>query len=108
MGLKSPVFHLQETLVSLTYCKQGKWNEAEVLLVEVLLVQVLLVEVLEAQTRLVGPGHPSTLSSMGRLAVTYGMQGKLSEAELLQVEVLAARKGVCDPEHPNTLNGMCC
>ncbi|KAH0566353.1 hypothetical protein GP486_000259 [Trichoglossum hirsutum] len=56
--------------------------------------------------RNLGSSHPNTLMAMSNLAVTYGAQGRWSDAEPLQVEVLERRKKVFGEAHPNTLRTM--
>jgi len=56
--------------------------------------------------RVLGPEHPSTLTSMANLASTYRNQGRWKEAEELEVQVIEMRKRVFREEHPDTLTGM--
>ncbi|THX68822.1 hypothetical protein D6D04_10470 [Aureobasidium pullulans] len=79
-----------------TYRRQGRWKEAE----------ELEVSVMEARKRVLGEGHPDTLTSMANLASTYWSQGRWEEAEELQVLVMEARKSVLGEGHPNTLTSM--
>ena len=53
--------------LAVIYSKEGKYSEAEELQLKVLDLHKVL-----------GPEHPSTLSSMGILAETYSHQGKPS------------------------------
>ena len=53
-----------------------------------------------------GTKHPSTLTSIANLAVTYSEQGKYDEAEELQLKVLDLHRKMLGPEHPNTLTSM--
>lgn len=48
--------------LALTYSEQGRWSELE----------ALKVEVLEAQKRVLGPGHLLTLKAVNSIALTYG------------------------------------
>ena len=50
-----------------------------------------------------GAEHPGTLESMGNLASTYRLQGRLKEAEGLQVHVKEACLRVPGAGHPRTL-----
>ncbi|EIW80071.1 hypothetical protein CONPUDRAFT_155439 [Coniophora puteana RWD-64-598 SS2] len=59
-----------------TLWQQGKLDEAE----------ELETQVLEARKRVLGPEHPSTLTSMANLASTLWQQGKLDEAEELETQ----------------------
>ena len=47
------------------YQHQGRWTEAE----------KLLVQVMETRKTVLGPEHPDTLTSMAELASTYQNQG---------------------------------
>ena len=53
-----------------------------------------------------GPEHPSTLTSMANLASTYWNQGQWEEAEELNVQVIETRKRVLGLEHPSMLTSM--
>jgi tetratricopeptide (TPR) repeat protein len=55
---------------------------------------------------MLGPEHPSTLTSMSRLASVLNLQGKYEEAEAINRQVLECRKKVLGPEHPSTLISM--
>jgi hypothetical protein len=61
-----------------TYRNQGRWKEAE----------ELEVQVMETRKRVLGQGHPSTLSSMGNLALIYRNQGRWKEVEVLEMQVM--------------------
>ena len=74
-----------------TYRIQGRWNEAE----------QLEIQVLDLRTKLLGPEHPDTLTSMGNLAGTYRYQGRWNEAEELQIQVMDMRKTLLGAEHPD-------
>jgi hypothetical protein len=76
--------------------KEGRWKDAE----------ELVVKVMEARSRVLGKGHPDTLSAMANLAGTYWNQGRWKEAEELQVKVMEARSRVLGKEHPDTLSVM--
>lgn len=49
---------------------------------------------------------PSTISTLGLLAMTYRSQGRLTEAERLNIQILEVRKRVLGAEHPYTLAAM--
>jgi len=74
----------------------GRYNEAE----------VSFMEVAERRKKVPGAEHPSTLTSMARLASTYRNQGRWKEAEELEVQVMGTRKRVLRAEHPDTLTSM--
>jgi len=63
-------------------------------------------QVMEARKRVLGPEHPSSLTSMANLASTYWNQGRWQEAEELHTQVMEARKRVLGPEHPSSLSSM--
>ncbi|KAF2187933.1 hypothetical protein K469DRAFT_769813, partial [Zopfia rhizophila CBS 207.26] len=73
----------------------------------------------EVRKRVLGADHPSMLTSMNNLALTYKDQGRWKEAEVLQVQVMEAskaeelevhvlriRKRVLGADHPSTLSSM--
>ncbi|KAL4990721.1 hypothetical protein BDW68DRAFT_174718 [Aspergillus falconensis] len=74
----------------------GRYNEAEKLFEQVIMTwkQVL------------GPEHPSTLTSMANLASIYWNQGRWKEAEELGVQVLETQKQVLGPDDPDILTSM--
>jgi hypothetical protein len=74
----------------------GRYNEAE----------TPILRVMETRRRVLGPEHPSTLTSMSNLASTYWNQGRWTEAEELGVQVMETRRRVLGPEHPDTLTSM--
>ncbi|RMZ86998.1 hypothetical protein DV736_g5780, partial [Chaetothyriales sp. CBS 134916] len=74
----------------------GRWTQAE----------ELQVQVMETSKRVLEPDHPSTLTSMGNLALIYQNQGRWTEAEELDVQVMETRKRVLGPDHPSTLTSM--
>jgi tetratricopeptide (TPR) repeat protein len=76
--------------------RDGQWDEAE----------VAFTQVLEMRTRVLGPDHLSTLTSMANLASTYWNQGRWNEAENLHVQVMEIRKEVLGANHPDTLTSM--
>ena len=80
--------------LALTYLNQGRRNEAGELEVQVM------------ETRVRGPEHPDTLTSMADLASIYRDQGRWKEAEELEVQVTETRKRVLGLEHPHTLTTM--
>jgi hypothetical protein len=61
---------------------------------------------LESRKRVLGEGHPDTLTSMNNLAGTYMRQGRWDEAEKLQVEVMKKSKEALREGHPSTLMSM--
>ncbi|GKZ26792.1 hypothetical protein AbraCBS73388_003177 [Aspergillus brasiliensis] len=89
---KAEELEVQANLAS-TYRNQGRWKEAE----------ELEIQVLELRKQVLGPEHPSTLTSKANLASTYRNQGRWKEAEELEVQVLELHKHMLGPEHPDTL-----
>jgi tetratricopeptide (TPR) repeat protein len=82
--------------VGAVFYGEGRWVEAE----------ELLVQALEKSITVLGAEHPDTLNSMGGLAVTYWNQGRWTEAEELQVQVMEKNTRALGPEHPDTLLSM--
>jgi tetratricopeptide (TPR) repeat protein len=82
------------------YCmclyQDGQWDEAE----------VAFTQVLEMRKRVLGPDHPSTLTSMANLASTYRNQGRWNEAEKLFAQVMETIKTMLGVKHPDTLSTM--
>ena len=58
---------------------------------------------LEAQERLLGPEHPSTLTTVGNLGLLYDYKGDYEQAEAYYTRCLEARERLLGPEHPDTL-----
>ncbi|KAK9384161.1 hypothetical protein V1515DRAFT_589424, partial [Lipomyces mesembrius] len=74
----------------------GRWKEAE----------TLLVQVMEFRKTVLGEEHPDTLESMNDLAELFNSQGKYEAAEPLYKDTLRLRKKVLGEEHPDTLTSM--
>ena len=72
---------------------QGLWQRA----------LALYDELLAAYGRMLGGGHPVTLSCMAEKASQWYQQGELLAARSLQEQVLAERKRVLGSEHADTL-----
>lgn len=70
------------------------------------ILEDLFVQVIETRKRLIGEKHPSTLTSMAKLASTYRNQRRWEEAEELFVQVIETQKRVLGEEHPDTLTSM--
>jgi tetratricopeptide (TPR) repeat protein len=82
--------------LALKYAGQGRWKEAE----------ELLIQVVETNKRVIGHEHPNTLTSMHELALTYMSPGRWKEAEKLLIQVVETKKRVIGHEHPDTLTSM--
>ncbi|KAH9220074.1 hypothetical protein DL95DRAFT_404095 [Leptodontidium sp. 2 PMI_412] len=74
----------------------GRWNEAE----------TLVIQVTNFRGKTLGQEHPQTLTSMDYLAVLLQSQGKYEAAEPLYKETLRLRKKVFSQEHSDTLTSM--
>jgi len=85
------------TVLANSLAEQGKHPEAE----------LHEPQVLEAEERVLGREHPSTLMTKGNLARSLSGQGKHPEAEALLRQVLEAEERVLGREHPSTLRTKC-
>jgi tetratricopeptide (TPR) repeat protein len=85
------------TVLANSLAEQGKHPEAE----------LHERQVLEAEERVLGREHPSTLMTKGNLARSLSGQGKHPEAEALLRQVLEAEERVLGREHPSTLRTKC-
>ena len=59
-------------------------------------------ELLDVKRRVLGPEHPTTLTTMGNLALSLSDQLKHAEAEQMGRELLDVKRRVLGPEHPRT------
>ncbi|KAK4031430.1 hypothetical protein C8A01DRAFT_21339, partial [Parachaetomium inaequale] len=59
-----------------------------------------------SRREVLGEEHPSTLTSMANLALTYANQGRWRNAEDLQAKELDICSRVLGEEHPDTLTSM--
>ena len=64
--------------------------------------RTLLERELAFRRRVLGPEHPSTLTSMNNLADTLRAEGDFAGARKLQEETLAIQRRVLGPEHSDT------
>ena len=55
------------------------------------------------EKRLLGEQHPSTITAMCNLAITYERLGKYADAEKLEIDVLNARARLLGNKHPDKL-----
>ena len=62
--------------------------------------------VLAIRTKLLGPNHPDTLTTMDNLAVAYRLSGRAREAVPLLEKVLAIRQASLGPDHSDTLSTL--
>ena len=63
-------------------------------------------QTLARSEKVLGPEHPSMLTSMSNLAGVLDNQGKYEEAESMNRQTLAQREKVLGPEHPDTLRSV--
>jgi hypothetical protein len=66
-------------------------------------------QLLAEQASVLGPDHPSTLTTSSNLASAYQDAGRTSEAVTMHEQALAATERVLGPDHPDTLesrNGL--
>jgi tetratricopeptide (TPR) repeat protein len=63
-------------------------------------------DALSTRERVLGPEHPSTLTSMNNLALVLDSQGKYEAAEEMHRRALELREKVLGPEHPDTLTSI--
>ena len=61
---------------------------------------------IETSKKKLGVDHPSTLTSMANLALTYRNQGRWDAAEELEVQVMEMSKKKLGVDHPSTLTSM--
>ncbi|KAF8253586.1 hypothetical protein K440DRAFT_656809 [Wilcoxina mikolae CBS 423.85] len=79
---------------------QGRWKEAEELLVQVMETRK---RVMETRKRVLGQEHPDTLTSMNNLASTYTNQGRWAEAEIHLIQVVNTCRTTLGEDHPHTV-----
>jgi tetratricopeptide (TPR) repeat protein len=84
------------TMIGHMLWQEGRWKEAE----------ELLVKVVEITLTVLGKEHPDTLSAMVNLAATYRSQGRPVEAGAVFVKVVEARRRVLGKKHLDTLTAM--
>ena len=68
--------------------------------------ETLFRRALEARERLLGPGHPDTLTSVNNLAALLRAKGDYAAAEPLNRRALEVREQLLGPEHPDTLTSV--
>ncbi|USP74363.1 hypothetical protein yc1106_01637 [Curvularia clavata] len=78
------------------YLDEGRWKEAE----------ELLVQVMEMRNKVLGEEHLDTLTSMSNLASNYRYKDRWDDAEKLEIQVMEIRKAKLGADHPNTLTSM--
>ena len=78
------------------YQKLGLYSRAE----------ALFTQAMDIRTHLLGPDHPDTLKTRGRLGLIYVQKGRSLEAEKLDRALLETERRVLGPEHRETLATM--
>jgi tetratricopeptide (TPR) repeat protein len=78
------------------YRKQGRYSDAE----------PLLVRSLSIREQQLGANHPDTAGSLNDLAGLYYFQGRYSEAEPLHVRSLSIREQQLGADHPNVATSL--
>ena len=63
----------------------------------------LLESALADRERLVGPDHPTTLTSRNNLAMAYHYEGRTAEAVTAYERTLADAERLLGPDHPSTI-----
>ena len=74
------------------YDSQGRYTEAE----------PLLLEALDLYKRLLGDNHPHVANSLNNLAALYYSQGRYTEAEPLYLEAINIFRERLGENHPHT------
>ncbi|MDX2016901.1 MAG: tetratricopeptide repeat protein, partial [Planctomycetota bacterium] len=87
---------LRQALAALYYERLGLYDAA----------LPLQESALATRRRVLGEGHPQTLSSINNLGVLHRAQGKLDQAEPYFREALERRRRVLGEEHPETLTSV--
>jgi hypothetical protein len=80
--------------LALTFLNEGRWKEAE----------EVLVQVMETMKRVLGAEHPDTLTSMANLAYTWKFQERRTDALALIQECCKLRNKVLGHNHPDARN----
>jgi hypothetical protein len=63
-------------------------------------------EVLKKDRTILGDDHPETLRIMNNLVLTYGQQGKMTDAAKTHEEVSTKARAILGDYHPGTLSSM--
>jgi tetratricopeptide (TPR) repeat protein len=82
--------------LAVLYDNQGKYSEAE----------PLLLDALEMRKQLFTGDHPDVATSLNNLASLYKSQGKYSEAEPLYLDALEMRKRLFTGDHPDVATSL--
>jgi serine/threonine protein kinase/TolA-binding protein len=96
LGAESPKTLSAASRLAEAVYNQGRYAEAE----------ALIIPVLQVQRRVLGAEHPDTLHSTYNMAIGYREQGKYLQAEALLSQVLQASRRVFGPEQVRTLDCM--
>ncbi|KAI5465110.1 hypothetical protein BGZ63DRAFT_350117, partial [Mariannaea sp. PMI_226] len=60
----------------------------------------------EASKTKMGVDHPDTLTSMGNLAVTWHLAGRVRDAIILMQQCVALQERKLGPDHPRTASSF--
>jgi tetratricopeptide (TPR) repeat protein len=82
--------------LAVLYDNQGKYSEAE----------PLLLDALEMRKQLFTGDHPDVASSLNNLALLYHSQGRYSEAEPLYLDALKMRRRLFTNDHPDVASSL--
>lgn len=83
-------------MLATEYWLEGRWKEAE----------QLVVQVTETSKTKLGADHPDTLLRMASLAATYEKLGRCEELEQFKIQVRKICKTKLGVDHPDTLMGI--
>ena len=95
LGLEADLATNLNYLANLYY-SQGRYSEAE----------PLLVQALELRNRLLGEDHRNVATSLNNLALLYKSQGRYSEAEPLYLQALELYKRLLGEDHRNVATSL--
>ncbi len=84
------------TRLAKLYADQGRYTEAE----------PLVVQALEISKAALGDRYPNTAASLNNLALLYQSQGRYGEAEPLYVQALKISKAELGDRHPSTASSL--
>ncbi|KAF8165882.1 P-loop containing nucleoside triphosphate hydrolase protein [Crassisporium funariophilum] len=96
IGLQEKYFDDAYSRLQQVFYAAGDWSKTE----------KLGLEIMDANKRILGADHPSTLISMENLAQIYSRQKQWVKATDLQVQVLDIKKGMLGTNHLDTLKSM--
>ena len=95
-GNEDPQFAFSLNQLALLYISQGKYNEAE----------TLLLRSLSIMEKELGENHPHVATSLNNLAELYHSQGKYNEAEPFFLRSLSIYENQLGENHPDVANSL--